>query len=66
VPYVRKTAAIWASKLFNTSPQLVKDHGFIKILKDMLNDGNAMVVANAAAALMEINTLTGKNYIKFT
>lgn len=32
----------------------------------MLNDGNAMVVANAAAALMEINTLTGKNYIKFT
>jgi AP-1 complex subunit beta-1 len=31
-PYVKKTAALAVAKLYQTSPRLVKDHGFIKIL----------------------------------
>ena len=31
-PYVKKTAALSVAKLYNTSPSLVKDHSFIKIL----------------------------------
>ncbi len=31
-PYVKKTAAISVAKLYQTSPRLVKDHSFIKIL----------------------------------
>ena len=31
----------------------------------MLEDGNAIVVANACASLMEISNSTGKNYFKF-
>jgi len=64
-PYVRKTAAMCVSKLFMTNPRLVKDNGFIKILQDLLADGNANVVSNAVIALLEISSLTGKNYIKF-
>jgi len=30
-----------------------------------LQDGNAIVVANACAALLEISNSTGKNYFKF-
>eukprot|EP00831_Metopus_contortus_P009917 TRINITY_DN13831_c0_g1_i1.p1 TRINITY_DN13831_c0_g1~~TRINITY_DN13831_c0_g1_i1.p1 ORF type:complete len:527 (+),score=100.97 TRINITY_DN13831_c0_g1_i1:232-1581(+) len=64
-PYVRKTAAICVSKLFITNPHIVKDNGFIKILQDLLTDGNAIVVSNAIASLIEISSLTSKNYIKF-
>jgi vesicle coat complex subunit len=63
--YVRKTAAICVSKLFVTSPRIVKDHGFIKMLQTMLSDGNSIVVANAIASLAEISSFTGRNYIKF-
>jgi vesicle coat complex subunit len=31
-PYVKKTACIAVAKLQQTSPRLVKDHGFIKLL----------------------------------
>jgi AP-1 complex subunit beta-1 len=31
-PYVKKTAALAVSKLFQTSPRLVKDHSLIKIV----------------------------------
>ena len=31
-PYVKKTAALAVAKLFQTSPRLVKDHSFIKVL----------------------------------
>ncbi len=64
-PYVRKTAAMCVAKLFLTNPILVKDNGFIKLLQDLLSDGNAIVVSNAIAALLEISSLTGKNYIRF-
>ncbi|CEL96292.1 unnamed protein product [Vitrella brassicaformis CCMP3155] len=62
-PYVRKTAAICIAKLYDISPELVEDQGFIDILKDMLSDGNPMVVANSVAALSEISESAGKNVL---
>lgn len=64
-PYVKKTAALAVSKLYATSPRLVKDHNFVKTLKSMLLDGNAIVVANACASLIEISRAAGKNYLPF-
>lgn len=54
-PYVRKTAAVCISKLHDINPSLVEDQGFLDQLKDLLSDSNPMVVANAVAALSEIN-----------
>lgn len=62
--YVKKTAALAVAKLYQTSPRLVKDHSLIKILQGMLLDGNAVVVSNAVAALLEISRASGKNYIR--
>jgi len=45
-------------------PSHTKEFGFIKLLQGLLQDGNAIVVANAAAALYEISKEAGKNYIK--
>ena len=53
-PYVRKTAAICVAKLHDISPSLVRDHGFLTLLQELLNDPNPTVVANAVAALSEI------------
>lgn len=64
-PYVKKTAATAVAKLWGTSPRLVKDHSFIKTLQSMLLDGNAIVVANACAALLEISKSAEKNYLPF-
>lgn len=64
-PYVKKTAALAVSKLYATSPRLVKDHSFVKTLKSMLLDGNAIVVANACASLIEISKAANKNHIPF-
>eukprot|EP00388_Colpodella_angusta_P006289 GDKJ01018735.1.p1 GENE.GDKJ01018735.1~~GDKJ01018735.1.p1 ORF type:complete len:1010 (+),score=272.68 GDKJ01018735.1:291-3032(+) len=54
-PYVRKTAAICVSKLYDISPDMVTLHGFVEILQKMLSDTNPMVVANAVASLSEIH-----------
>jgi len=54
-PYVRKTAAICASKVFEISPQKFEDFKFIEKLEEMLGDGNAMVVSNAVAAISDIS-----------
>jgi vesicle coat complex subunit len=62
-PYVKKTAALAVAKLYQTSPRLVKDHSFIKTLQNMLLDGNAIVVANSCAALLEITKNSDKNYL---
>lgn len=62
-PYVKKTAALAVAKLWQTSPRLVKDHSFIKTLQNRLLDGNAIVVANACAALLEITRNSDKNYL---
>lgn len=62
-PYVRKTAVMCVAKLYNTSPGLVKENGFITTLLNLLGDGNALVVANTLAALTEISTLSGENLL---
>ena len=54
-PYVRKTAAISVAKLYDISPQLVEEHGFIDLLQDLFSDSNPMVVSNAVAALSDIS-----------
>jgi len=63
-PYVKKTAAISIAKLYMTSPRLVKDYNLVKMLQGMLGDGNAIVVANVCASLLEISKAANKNYIK--
>lgn len=63
-PYVKKTAALAVAKLYQTSARLVKDHALIKQLQNMLHDGNATVVSNACASLLEISRSAGKNYLR--
>ncbi|KAK9368936.1 adaptin N terminal region-domain-containing protein [Lipomyces kononenkoae] len=53
-PYVRKTAAICVAKLFDLNPTLVVENGFLATLQEMIGDANPMVIANAVAALTEI------------
>ncbi|KAF4658456.1 hypothetical protein FOL47_007975, partial [Perkinsus chesapeaki] len=53
-PYVRKTAAICVSKVWEINPEVVEDQGFIEILRDMTGDRNPVVVANAVASLLEL------------
>ncbi|GMI71690.1 hypothetical protein like AT4G23460 [Hibiscus trionum] len=53
-PYVLKTAAICVAKLYDINAELVEDRGFLDSLKDLISDNNPMVVANAVAALSEI------------
>eukprot|EP00128_Syssomonas_multiformis_P015628 Colp12_sorted_trinity150504_noHs@17709 len=59
-PYVRKTAAVSVAKLYDINAQLVEDQGFVDALRDLLSDSNPMVVANAVAALAEINDASEK------
>ncbi|PWW78342.1 Adaptor protein complex beta subunit [Tuber magnatum] len=54
-PYVRKTAAICVAKLFDLSPSLCLENGFLTTLQEMIGDSNPMVVANSVTALAEIN-----------
>lgn len=63
-PYVKKTAAISVAKIYSIMPEHTKEFGFIKLLQGLLQDGNAIVVANAAAALYEISKVAGKSYLK--
>merc|ERR1719445_624224 len=63
-PYVRKTAAICVAKLYDINNELVEERGFIDSLREMLSDGNPMVVANAVAALTEICEASGNDYFK--
>lgn len=53
-PYVRKTAAITVAKLFDLDPELCVERGFVDQLRSLLDDSNPMVIANAVAALEEI------------
>lgn len=62
-PYVRKTSAICIPKVYDINPELVEDQGFVEILKDLLGDGNPMVVANAVAGLAEISQTCGKDLL---
>ncbi|KAF5315632.1 hypothetical protein D9611_004657 [Ephemerocybe angulata] len=53
-PYVRKTAAICVAKLYAADPRRAEKGGFVEMLRDLMLDANATVVANAVAALSEI------------
>ena len=54
-PHVRKKAAVAVAKLHDINANLVEEQGFLDSLRDLLGDSNPMVVANAVAALSEIN-----------
>ena len=41
------------------SPELVENQGFLDLLTQLLSDSNPTVVANAVAALSEIEDLSG-------
>lgn len=53
-PYVRKTAAICIAKIYETHPEIMKEQGFLQQLEYLMNDSNAMVIANAVCAQMQI------------
>ncbi|KAH8833792.1 adaptin N terminal region-domain-containing protein [Flagelloscypha sp. PMI_526] len=53
-PYVRKTAAICVAKLYVADSKRVERAGFVDLLRNLLQDTNATVIANAVAALTEI------------
>ncbi|XP_027081184.1 beta-adaptin-like protein C [Coffea eugenioides] len=65
-PYVRKTAAICVAKLYDINAELVEDRGFLEALKDLISDNNPMVVANAVAALAEIQEHSSKPIFEIT
>ncbi|KAL2543481.1 Beta-adaptin-like protein C [Forsythia ovata] len=65
-PYVRKTAAICVSKLYDINAELVEDRGFLEALKDLISDNNPMVVANAVAALAEIQENSSRPIFEIT
>lgn len=65
-PYVRKTAAICVSKLYDIAPDLVEDTDFLRILSLGLNDGNALVLSNTVAAITEISEMRGSPVIPLT
>ncbi|CAI0476134.1 unnamed protein product [Linum tenue] len=65
-PYVRKTAAICVAKLFDINAELVEDRGFLDSLKDLISDNNPMVVANAVAALAEIQESSARPIFEIT
>ena len=63
---MRKTSAICIAKLHDSSPELLEKWGFLDKLKDLLNDGNAMVIANAVAAFASISESKGKELLVIT
>ncbi|KAJ9549870.1 hypothetical protein OSB04_022413 [Centaurea solstitialis] len=65
-PYVRKTAAICVAKLYDIDAELVEDRGFLDGLKHLISDNNPMVVANAVAALAEIQDTSSKPVFQVT
>ncbi|KAL5997024.1 hypothetical protein ACLOJK_007950 [Asimina triloba] len=65
-PYVRKTASICVAKLYGINAELVEDRGFVEILKDLISDNNPMVVANAVAALAEIQEHSNRPVLEVT
>lgn len=59
-PYVLKTAAICVAKLYDVNPEMVEEQGFLDQLRDLISNSNPMVVANAVAALTEIDEVSSK------
>lgn len=59
-PYVRKTAAISVAKLYDIWPERWEELEFVDRLVGLISDGNAMVVSNAVASLLEITKQKGQ------
>src|SRR5690242_21614263 len=53
-PYVRKTAVLSVAKLYDLSPSMCLENGFLEQLQELVGDPNPMVVANSVTALVEI------------
>ncbi|BFU25252.1 adaptor protein family protein [Entamoeba histolytica HM-1:IMSS-B] len=60
-PYVRKTAAMCVAKLYFLNQEECVRQGFVNTLKELIFDSNHVVVANALAALNEINSMSEKH-----
>ncbi|OHS93207.1 Adaptin N terminal region family protein [Tritrichomonas foetus] len=65
-PYVKKTAALAVAKLYDTVPEAIDNANVYQSLIELLTDSNPLVIANAAAAIMEINSKRTTPILKFT
>jgi len=65
-PYVRKTAALAVAKLYDMNPELCAEGGLIDALRSLLNDSNAMVLANAVSALTEMSEGAEKDLLQLS
>jgi len=54
-PYVRKTVAIAIAKLYEISPSLAEEEGFLDHLEKMIDDPHPMVLANVIKAMESID-----------
>ena len=65
-PYVRKTAVLCVAKMYDVNQQLVEEQFcFIDTLQSFLEEeGNAMVLGNCVAALLEISATKGQDVLK--
>ncbi|KAJ2811862.1 beta-adaptin [Coemansia furcata] len=61
-PYVRKTAVMCVAKVYDLSPAIAEENGFVEDVRRALSDSNSMVISNAVTVLTEINEMTpGQN-----
>jgi vesicle coat complex subunit len=65
-PYVRKTGALCVPKMYEISPELIEKEGFLKLLVNLINDGNATVVSNTLVALSICSELKGEPLLNLT
>jgi len=63
---VRRTTDICVAKIYDINAELVEDRGFLEALKDLISDNNPMVVANAVAALAEIQDSSARPIFEIT
>lgn len=61
-----KTAALCVAKIYDIDPDIVIENGFISMLKKLLSSTNPAVVANAVAALCEIDDVAPEPVFKLT
>ncbi|KAJ1884194.1 beta-adaptin, partial [Coemansia sp. S17] len=61
-PYVRKTAVMCVAKVYDLSPAIAEENGFVEDVRRALSDANPMVISNAVTVLTEINEMaSGQN-----
>lgn len=54
--YVRKTAALCVAKLYDIIPEAMDNANIYQSLTNLLCDSNPLVISNACASIMEINS----------